>query len=51
MRDAAVRAGLPADARPTQVIRYALALLAGRPDPHRIAVTRPGPKPRAGAAA
>lgn len=50
IRDAAERAGL-LGAPASQVIRYALALLAGRPDPHTVARLRPGPKPRSGAAA
>jgi hypothetical protein len=35
-------AGLPADATQGQVIRYALAVLAGRPDPHSIAYVQIG---------
>ena len=50
IREAAERAGL-AGATASQVIRYALAVLAGRPDPHKVAIVRPGPKPRSGAAA
>jgi hypothetical protein len=51
LREAAVGAGLSPDAGPTQVIRLALAILAGKPNPHSVAVARPGPKPKAGAAA
>lgn len=51
IREAAERAGFTAGTPVSTVIRYALAVMAGRPDPHRDAEARPGPKPKAGAAA
>jgi hypothetical protein len=43
--DARERAGLPPDAGVTEVLRYALALAAGRPDPYQVAAPRPhGPR-------
>ena len=55
IRDAAERAERDGQLAPgssvSTVIRYALAVVAGRPDPHRVAVTRPGPKPKVGATA
>jgi hypothetical protein len=51
IREAADRAGLSPRATTAEIIRYALAIVAGRPDPHEVALVRPGPKRRAGAAA
>jgi hypothetical protein len=39
--DARKGAGLPPHAGVSEVVRYALAVLAGRPDPERIAAPRP----------
>ena len=50
IREVAEKLELPASASVSQVIRYALAVVAGRPNPHEVAIVRPGPKPRAGAA-
>jgi hypothetical protein len=38
--DARDRAGLPPHAGVSEVVRYALAVVAGRPDPHQIAARR-----------
>jgi hypothetical protein len=38
--DARERAGLPPHAGVSEVVRYALAVVAGRPDPERIAAPR-----------
>ena len=41
---AAVEAGLPAHVSVAEVVRFAVALLAKRPDPRQVAMSRPGPK-------
>lgn len=51
IREVAERHGLAASVPVSQVIRFALALAAGKADPHRESIARPGPKPKAGAAA
>lgn len=51
IRDAAAAAGLGGNAPATNVIRFALAVLAGRSNPHAVAMTKRGPKPKTGAAA
>jgi hypothetical protein len=38
--------GLPAGASPTELVRFALAKLAGWPDPHAAARGRPVGRPR-----
>jgi hypothetical protein len=50
IREAAERAGLSPRATVAEIIRYALAVVAGKPDPHEVALVRPGPKRRSGAA-
>jgi hypothetical protein len=47
IREVAARAGLSSRASVAEVVRYALAVAAGRPDPHDVALVRPGPKRRA----
>jgi hypothetical protein len=51
IREAAECAGLPESMSPSVIIRYALAVLAGRPNPREVAIVRPGPKPRVEASA
>ena len=50
-REGAERDGLSSGASVSELIRYALAVMAGRPDPCAAAAARPGPKPRDGTAA
>lgn len=51
IRDAADRAGLPPGTPISGLIRYCLAVVAGRPDPHSVVIAPPGPKSRRQAAA
>jgi hypothetical protein len=48
IRDVATKHDLPVRASVAEIIRFALAFAAGRPDPHGDALVRPGPKRRAG---
>lgn len=50
IREAAERAGM-ADAPVSVVVRYALAVVAGKPDPHDVAIVRRGRRPRVESAA
>jgi Arc/MetJ-type ribon-helix-helix transcriptional regulator len=49
--DARIQAGLPPYTTISEVVRFALATIAKRPDPHAEMLLRADPKPRAGAAA
>jgi hypothetical protein len=44
IREARDRSGLSPSASASEVIRYALAVAAGKSDPHAVAATRRGPK-------
>jgi hypothetical protein len=46
LRDARERSGLPAGTTRANLMRYALAVVAGHPDPRAVAYVPRGPKPR-----